>query len=73
MTSFNLNEIPYGFYLFSRLSVAMKLVDKELEYDLAFETTLSFYKEFVDSEFNDLEYPEYDCIVEFIKHQLGEL
>lgn len=71
MTTFNQKEsFPYGFYLFGRLAIDMGLISKTLEYDIAYETTLSLYLQFVDSEFNDFELSEYDCIIDYIKYQL---
>lgn len=71
MTTYKHKEdYNYDFYLFARLCVDLKLIDKNLEYDYAYEATIGHYEQFVDSEFNDLEEDYYGCIVEYINYQL---
>ena len=56
----------YDFYLFSQLVLTSGLVDKELEYDLAYAETLELYETFTDSIFDDGKIDLYQCILNFI-------
>lgn len=57
----------YDFYLFSRLILDSGLIDKDLEYDLAFEETSGLYDSFTDSIFDDGNVDLYQCILNFIE------
>lgn len=57
----------YDFYLFSRLILNAGLIDKDLEYDLAFEETSGLYDSFTDSIFDDGNVDLYQCILNFIE------
>jgi hypothetical protein len=59
--------MDYNFYLFSRLVLDAGLIDKELEYDWAFEDTSVLYDSFTDSIFDDGNKDLYGCILEFIE------
>lgn len=74
MTTFkDYTDYNYDFYLFARLCLDKGLIDKHLEYDLAFDITANYYTEFVDSEFNDLDEPYYDCIIDWINFKLEKI
>lgn len=65
--------MTYEHYLFSRLVLDAGLIDKELEYDLAYADTDELYASFTDSIFDDGNKDLYECILNFIewkKHQL---
>lgn len=74
MTTFkDYTDYNYDFYLFARLCLDKGLIDKNAEYEIAFDATIRYYEEFVDSDYNDLEEPYYDCIVDFIKYKLERI
>ena len=64
-----MNTIDYQMYLYSNL---LKLYDKnfaELEYDLQFELIPTLYKTFAESNYNNPDRGEYDCITDFLTNQ----
>ena len=61
------NNMNYNFYLFSRLILDAGLIDKDLEYDLAYEEILVLYELFTDSLFDNEKADLYGCILNFIE------
>ena len=58
----------YGKFLMGELARAKNLIDKELEYDLMFETIEAMYKDFNNSTFSLADKSEYDCIVDYLDY-----
>lgn len=57
----------YNVYLFSCL---LKIYDKEfneLEYDLQFQRVPKLYEDFFESDFNNENKSEYDCMIEYLE------
>lgn len=61
----------YSIYLMIQLAQELNLIEKELEYDLAWEQGTGLHQEFVGGEFDDSNKPEYECILEFLKSKGG--
>lgn len=62
----------YNQYLFSCL---MKLFDKEfeqMEYDIQFDVAIAEYEIFENSKYNDVNRPEYECIVDYLNDKYGK-
>jgi hypothetical protein len=59
--------MDYNFYLFSMLVLDAGLIDKELEYDRAYDLTTELYDSFTDSIFDDGNKDLYGCILDFIE------
>ena len=62
----------YNQYLFSCL---MKLFDsdfEQMEYDIQFDVAIAEYEEFENSKYNDVNRPEYECIVEYLTDKYGK-
>jgi hypothetical protein len=59
--------MTYEHYLFSRLVLDAGLIDKELEYDRAYDLTTELYDSFTDSIFDDGNKDLYGCILDFIE------
>lgn len=54
----------YSFFLFTNLyNVVIKPTE---EYDLLYEVICDEYGKYCDSEFNDENHPEYECILEYL-------
>lgn len=59
----------YGTFLMGELARAKNIIDKELEYDLMFETIEAMYKDYSEkSPFNVDTKSEYDCIVDYLDY-----
>jgi len=59
----------YNLYLFSCL---VKLYDKEfneLEYDIQFNKLPTMYADFENSDFNNANKSEYDCIIDYLQNK----
>lgn len=64
----------YNQYLFASLLKELDKEFSELEYDIQFDVAIAEYEEFENSDYNDVERPEYECIVEYLKDkQLNKL
>lgn len=64
--------MDYNQYLFSCL---LKLFDKEfeqMEYDIQFDVAIGEYEIFENSNYNDVNRPEYECIVEYLTDKYGK-
>jgi len=64
--------MDYNQYLFSCL---LKLFDKEfeqMEYDIQFDVAIAEYEIFENSKYNDVNRPEYECIVEYLTDKYGK-
>ena len=59
----------YSNFLMINLAKQFGLIEFELEYDLQWAEGLILHEQFVNSGFNDEKYPEYDAIVNFLKHK----
>lgn len=55
----------YNKFLFAMLIKDM--IASDLEYDMLYDIAIREYKYFEDSDFNDENISEYDCIVAYIK------
>lgn len=56
----------YPFFLFTQLY--NEVIGIQYEYDMLFGDLQNLYSEYESSEFNDEELPEYECMVNFLKH-----
>jgi len=56
----------YNVFLMIELAKEKGIIDKELEYDLMWETGCGLIKEFTDSKFDRITCDLYDCISEFL-------
>ena len=54
----------YSFFLFSKLHDW--IVKSELDYDLLYELQCREFGKYCDSEFNDPEVPENECIIKYL-------
>ena len=65
----NMNEANYSFFLFSKLWDIEydQNGDDGMEYDIAYPLVLADYKMFIDSDWNDDNRSEYECVVEFLE------
>jgi hypothetical protein len=59
----------YNVFLMIELAKEKGIIDKELEYDLMWETGLGLIKEFTGSKFDRNTEPLYECIVAFLNEQ----
>lgn len=57
----------YSEFLFTQL--LRDVAGVQIEYDVLWEESDAIYKIYEDSEFNNPNKPEYECMVDFIKHQ----
>jgi hypothetical protein len=60
--------MSYGTFLMGELARAKNIIDKELEYDLMFETIEAMYKDFNNTTFSLADKSEYDCIVDYLDY-----
>lgn len=56
----------YQFFLFTQLY--NEVIGIQYEYDILFGDIKNLYYEYLISDFNDDELPEYECMVAFLKH-----
>ena len=56
----------YSEFLFTQL--LRDVAGVQVEYDVLWEESDAIYKIYEDSEFNNPNKPEYECMVDFIKH-----
>lgn len=56
----------YQFFLFTQLY--NEIIGIQYEYDILFGDIKNLYYEYLISDFNDDELPEYECMVNFLKH-----
>ena len=56
----------YQFFLFTQLY--NEVIGIQYEYDILFGDIKNLYYEYLISDFNDDELPEYECMVNFLKH-----
>ncbi len=64
----------YSQYLFACLLKEFDKEFSELEYDIQYDVAIGEYEEFENSDYNNVEKPEYECMVEYIKDkQLNKL
>ncbi len=63
----------YEIYLMIELAKCHGLIEKDLEYDLAWDEGNKLYVEFTKSEFNIDTESEYDCIEKFLNKKVEEL
>jgi hypothetical protein len=61
----------YSFFLFIKLYDAVYGVSEE-EYDTLYGKVKSAYLDYDDSEFNDPNKPEYECMVNYLEHNNGD-
>jgi hypothetical protein len=62
----------YHVFLLIQLAQLKGVIEKELEYDTVWEHGQKLYERFEKSAFNDLEQPEYECIVKFLDGELNQ-
>lgn len=56
----------YQIFIMVELARIAGLIEKELEYDTTWETAEKLYSEFQNSEYDDSNEPEYECIEKFL-------
>lgn len=66
------NVPTYSFFLFSKLYSLIVKVD-DYAYDILFEDILSWYEKYDKSPYNDENFPEYECMVEYIQKHKEEM
>lgn len=63
----------YAVFLMIELARCVGIIDKELEYDLTWETGCGLLTEFEASTFDDANKGQYDCMLEFLKNRKKDL
>ncbi len=67
----------YQFLIFSQIFYAiLNRVDGEdlkLEYDLSYPILVDTLNDFIDSDLNDDNFSEYDCMVNYVKEKLNTI
>lgn len=57
---------PYYVFVLIQLCYEMKIIDKKLEYDIAWNEGSMYYDNFLNSKYNDANKSEYDCISDYL-------
>jgi hypothetical protein len=69
----------YQFLIFSQIfylllsEVEQRVGDLKLEYDLSYPVLVDTLNDFIDSDLNDENFSEYDCMVNYIKENLNTI
>ena len=58
----------YSFFLFTKLYEAVNGISDE-PYDLLFAEIAQAYEQYETSEYNTSDKPEYECMLNFLKHE----
>lgn len=67
----------YQFLIFSQIFYAIlnrvEGEDLKLEYDLSYPVLVDTLNDFIDSDLNDDNFSEYDCMVNYVKENLNTI
>ena len=69
----------YQFLIFSQIFYLLlneyeqKIGDLKLEYDLSYPILVDTLNDFIDSDLNDDNFSEYDCMVNYVKENLNTI
>jgi hypothetical protein len=69
----------YQFLIFSQIfylllsDAEQKVGDLKLEYDLSYPILVDTLNDFIDSDLNDDNFSEYDCMVNYVKENLNTI
>jgi len=64
----DIENLSYRFYLFSKLYDEVLAHDAELEYDILFPKVVQHYRDYLESQYNDHNMSEYECIMDFLEN-----
>ena len=62
----------YETFLTHQLAVLTGIIDETEAYDIQWEQAEKLYKEFINSDFDDLNESQYDCLQEFLVFKYSE-